>query len=237
MLTRGNSKLGKKIWQWSIPAGTTCPGKTETCDSRCYAQKGHYRQKNVSTALATNLERSRQKDFVREMNFELARRKALAVRIHAAGDFHDLVYLRKWHSIVGMNPAVTFYTYTRSWRIPELREGLTLLANECKNIRMWWSIDRESGYPQQVPRSVKTCYLSTGAHDEPPREADLVFRDHPCRREVQKWMNGVLVCPPENGATSVTCEQCGVCWRGKKVPKGEPSPVTNGRRLPLAVVG
>ncbi len=234
LLVRGNSKIGREIWQWSIPAGSTCPGRTELCDERCYAQKGFFTMPNVKSSLQERLRASRRNDFETEMIAEIKKITARVIRIHVAGDYYSLDYIDKWHNIVKACRDVTFFTYTRSWRVPELRRGLTKFAGN-PNLRLWYSIDQETGLPGNVPSGVRLAYMSVASDDIPPHRADLVFRDYNMRKTVQKRINGVQVCPPENGVTDISCQTCGICWNMTTVPKGPPE-VAVVRRRPLPLV-
>jgi hypothetical protein len=232
MLVRGNSKLGRSIWVWSIPASTTCPGKTELCDSRCYAQRGFYVMPSVKRAHERNLESSRMDDFAARIVDEINKKHITTLRIHSSGDFYSTAYIKKWHTVVKACPDTRFFTYTRSWRLSDMSKALTAFVKDCPNLKMWYSVDQQTGYPKRVPKGVRTAYMSVAVYDVPTHNTDLVFRDYGIRGTQQKYINGVLVCPPENGVSDLTCEQCGICWRrDKPVPKGIPD-----RRTPLKLV-
>lgn len=218
MLKRGNSKLGKAFWQWSITAGVTCPGKSHLCDSRCYAQKGFYSMPNVQKSLEKNYSLSRSNKFPEQMINAIRKQKARLVRIHVAGDFYSAEYASKWRAIISASPETRFLAYTRSWRVPSIRKELVNMAKTCPNLRQWWSTDQETGKPKKVPPQVRTCHMSIAAEDTPLPGSSLVFRDYADRNTIQKHKNGVLVCPPENGVTNLTCTQCGYCWRDKTTP-------------------
>lgn len=237
MLQPGNSKLGSNIYQFSIPAGgNICPGKSETCDSSCYAQKGFYSMPSVQGSLKKNYKASKRQTFVDNMLREIDKIKPNIVRIHVAGDFYDAAYIRKWKRIISATPNVIYFAYTRSWRITELRKELEKLA-KLKNLRLWWSIDNEivaELKKLKVPPRVKCAYMSVSLQDIPNSKMNLVFRDYPVRNTQQKYMNGIFVCPPENGITDLTCTECGVCYSTKKPPKRK-SEFVNGR-MPLEVI-
>jgi hypothetical protein len=234
MLTQGNSKTGRSIWCWGIPAGLTCPCKTEVCDDRCYAQKGFYLMPNVAATLYRNYEASLLDDFVQRMTEFIRKKRVSVVRIHTSGDFYSVPYIKKWHEIVRAFPHIKFFTYTRSWRAPEYREALVTFAKANENLNMWWSFDNETG-STRVPDPIKACYMSISPTDLPTTKMDLVFRDYPLRGSVVKRMNGVIVCPPENGATKdLTCEKCGICWRTRQTPPRLDIPDAR-RRVSLAL--
>jgi hypothetical protein len=230
MLSKGNSKLGRSIWCFSIPAGASCPGKSDLCSERCYAQKGFFVMPSVRKSQQTNWEASRMKDFPERMIEEIRKKKCAIVRIHVAGDLYSAEYTKKWHKIVKACPDVRFFIYTRSWRIPKIREAIDAFVKDCPNLRMWFSVDAEIAPElKNVPKRVRRAYMTVANNDIPSNKMDLVFRDYAIRNSVQKKVNGVLVCPPENGITKLNCETCGICWERTTVPKGPPDPALKGR--------
>jgi hypothetical protein len=230
LLVKGNSKLGRKIWGFSLPAGSTCPGKSDICNDRCYAQKGFFVMPSAKAAFKKRLAATKRDDFVLAMTAEIAKVRAEIVRIHISGDMYDAEYAHKWYEIVKASPATVFFMYTRSWRVDEIRPELAKIA-ALPNMRMWWSVDQETGMPTKLPKRVRTAYMAITINDAPPKKAHLAFRDYPVRGLIQKKMNDVLVCPPENGVnTGMTCEQCGNCWRRP------PEDAINSKRIALKLV-
>jgi hypothetical protein len=108
---------------------------------------------------------------------------------------------------------VKFFTYTRAWRVPSISEVLVELSR-LPNLALWYSADRETGWPEIVPPRVRIAWLMTAADEQPPPEADLVFRKLALRKQPAVEVAGVLVCPAENGQQSTaTCDRCRICWR------------------------
>jgi hypothetical protein len=210
----GNSKLGRNIYTWSIPAGSTCPGKSEPC-KECYAQDGFFRMTNVKTALEKNLELSKGKDFVDYAVKEITRLKAKVVRTHVAGDLYDKEYAVKWYKIISLLKDVRFFIYTRSWRISAIRPTITKMS-KLPNLRMWWSVDYDTGKPINKPSRVRLAYMQVKETDIPKFDVDLIFRVDELRHIKIKRINKAIVCPVENGTNiDFTCTQCGICWRDK----------------------
>lgn len=244
LLKAGNSKLGESIHVWSIPAVVTCPGSSEICRDRCYATKGFFLMNNVKAALFKNLALCASPFFVDWMINSIKRRKATILRIHAAGDFMSVAYLRSWLHIVRACPETTFYAYTRSWRIPEMRKLLPVLAAQ-PNFQLWYSCDIETGSPELLPEEskIRLAYMTVRVDDIPDKPADIVFRDYPTRGVVQKHLYGDMVCPPENGTgAKINCEKCRICFSD---PMKEPNKRSTGRfgkferptqRIPLQLV-
>lgn len=212
LLVRGNQKLGPGIFSWSLPAGETCPGQTPACASHCYAKSGHYIHQNVKEVHHRNLDLTKDDKFVGWMGRELRRTMPRVVRIHVSGDFYSPEYTAKWGRIAKAYSETTFFAFTRSWRVPQIRVELNKLA-KLPNVRLWFSVDCDTGIPKRMPRRVKLAWMQTAADDLPPR-SDLVFRVRSLRKTVTKRIGLTLVCPVENGATAhrVTCGTCRICW-------------------------
>jgi hypothetical protein len=216
-LRPGNTKLGSLVHQWSIPSGLRhiCVGASEICLMLCYAMQHHYRRDGVKDAMARNYKVSLRKDFVAIMLGWVRSLFARVVRVHASGEFYSEEYVRKWIEIVKRTPQVTYYAYTRSWADPEVYPALKELAR-LPNFIMWWSCDRATGAPPVVA-GVRRAYLSIADDDTPRFKVDLVFRNN--SKTVMKWLNGALVCPPENGVTKTTCSQCQLCFKRDAIPR------------------
>ena len=210
LLQLGNSKLGRAIHVWSIPAIDTCPGSTELCRNLCYALRHRFRFDSVKRRLAWNLRQSRRIDFVERMIAEIRSGGVLVLRLHVAGDFYDAEYVRKWLTIVKRSPRARFYGYSRSWLVPASVPALEELA-ACSAMRLWYSVDDESGVPPTVPPFVRVAYLQTTSA-KLPSDVDLVFRPHRLRTLPEL----PIVCDSETVAgkqLAVTCGSCGRCFR------------------------
>lgn len=230
MLSRGNIKLGPHVWAWNLPVVKTCPGASTACLALCYAQRGRFHSPAVQAAHWRNLERAEHARFVARLTDYLAWQNIQHVRIHVSGDFYSARYVRRWLAVVQQSPHITFYAYTRSWRVPRLHKSLRALAT-CPNFQLWLSADSSLPRPPVWP-GCRTCYLSQNDADLPPYPVDLVFRDRP--QSVRKRLGGALVCPVENGVTATTCSQCQLCWhpRFKPTPPSADTPALppSGRR-------
>ena len=212
ILAKGNDKIGDEIFAFNLPAIDTCPGMSTACES-CYAQRGRWVFSRVKEALHRNWQASRDSFFAERMIREVRRRKVRVVRIHASGDFYDARYIRCWSQIARNCCKVTFYAYTRSWRLPGLRVELEHLA-ALPNVKLWYSADQDTGMPDVLPKGVRVAWLQEDADELVPQEADLVFRVHRLRRLPAKRIGLTLVCPVEQGSgNNTTSPACGVCWK------------------------
>ena len=229
MLTPGNRKLGgRRIWGFGLPSGTTdvCPGMSAACGAHCYAAAVERYRPAAAAAYRRNLARTRRRDFAVRLRAFLIAHAVAVVRVHTGGDFFSRRYACKWFRVMRRSPRVTFYFYTRSWRVPAVRPVIERMAG-LPNCVAWYSCDRDTGVPVAVPARVRLAWLATADDDVPPAGLDLVFRIRRLRsRPVAP--GGPPVCPSEDGVTRtrrVTCDRCGVCWH--------PAPA---RRFPLPVI-
>lgn len=215
-LVRGNSKLGEDAWTWSIPAGSTCPGKTAACASVCYAADGFFKMASVKAAMAKREEFRRSDEFVDSILKQIEKNKITLLRIHVAGDYDSVAYTRRWVEIMKAVPHVTAWTYTRSWRVPRLRNDIRKLA-ALPNVNFFLSCDRDTGAPPKW-KNFKRAYMSLNDTDLPKYKVDLVFRDG--RKTLMKHTpQGAIVCPVENGVTKTTCSSCQMCFKFDKLDR------------------
>ena len=65
MLNPGNAKLGAKrrIWTFSLPSRTSCPGRSPLCARHCYSAHVERRRPSVRRRYQRNLRLSRRRDF------------------------------------------------------------------------------------------------------------------------------------------------------------------------------
>jgi hypothetical protein len=125
---------------------------------------------------------------------------------------------------------VRFYFYTRAWRDESIRTILGRMAG-LPNCRAWYSCDRETGVPPAIPPRVRLAWLSVAHDDVPPAGASLAFRIRRLRSRPATHLDGVRVCPAEDGVPRgqpVTCERCSLCW--------QPLPADPARRVGLPLV-
>lgn len=229
MLTPGNRKLGgRRIWGFGLPSGTpaVCPGLSAACQTHCYAAALEGYRPAAAAAYRRNLARSRRPDFVVRLRAFLVAHAVAVVRVHTGGDFYGRGYARKWLRVMRRSPRVTFYFYTRSWRVPAIRPVIEEMA-ALPNCVAWYSCDRDTGVPAAVPARVRLAWLATADDDVPPMGLDLQFRIRRLRHRPAA-PGGPPVCPSEDGVARrrrVTCDRCGVCWHPARA-----------RRFPLPVI-
>lgn len=216
-----NRKLGDGIYSFSIPTGIDhCPGMTKVCDSVCYAQRGFFNYPALQRAMSDARKLTESRVFVTRAIAEIQRHAIKIVRIHVSGDFYLHTgkqkdqYIRRWIKIIKACPTTKFYAYTRSWRIPELVPALRALAR-LPNMQLWLSCDGEAHKPIKIA-GTRIAYLLArpGDQEKIPARANLLFRAID-RHEVRKKIDGIQVCPVEDGVqrtTQLTCTSCRLCW-------------------------
>lgn len=171
---------------------------------------------NIKHLYIRNEEFSRDAEFVDWMNAQLVAQSVEILRLHVSGDFYDSEYTEKWLSVIRRNRGVRFFGYTHSWSAPDVEPVLRRLARQ-PNLKLWYSIDADSGIPEHIPPGVRLASLALNdeqAHAT-PKEASLVFRNHPTTL-MKKSQTGVIVCPYERGLQGVarpTCTICKLCFR------------------------
>lgn len=152
-------------------------------------------------------------------------------RIHVSGDFFHRDYVRKWAEIASRRPDVTFYAYTRSWRIKSMWNQLLLLAT-LFNVNVNLSVDSETGAPtNEFANQMRWCYLTkTDTVPSWVRPSDIIFRSNHSghkRKRKNDITNGIdpdiraplirrlvgKVCPLEQGRdiNNFSCAKCRLC--------------------------
>ena len=218
LLVPGNGKLGTAIYSWSLPAVTTCPGASPACLKACYAKRGNFVWAAIRERYRRNQKRAHRRCFVERVVREIRQRNIKVVRVHPSGDFYSANYIQKWRNIAKRCPGTVFFAYTRSWRDATLLKELQRLA-KLRNFYLWLSCDRSSERPPHMPEA-RVAFMRVGQEELPAYAIDLVFRT--TRDTVEKRVNGVFVCPTENGVqtqTKITCSKCQLCFSAKRVPR------------------
>lgn len=222
MLTAGNHKLGgRRIWGFSLPSGdfAVCPGMSDTCRAHCYAAALERYRPAVAAAYRRNLALSRRRTFATRVRAFLVAHAVAVVRVHVGGDFYSRGYAWKWLRVMRRSPRVRFFFYTRSWRVCAIKAVIDRMA-ELPNCVVWYSADRDTGVPTEVPPGVRVAWLSVTEGDVPPAGTDLAFRIRRLRRAPAQ-SGGPPVCPAEDGVSRsrrVTYEVCGRCWQAAPAP-------------------
>jgi len=191
----GNSKLGLNVFTYSKAPGRdrTCPGATEFCESVCYAMRI---MDNPHLRIIYEANEKRGADLP-DLPAE-----ARLVRGHVSGDFDSAEYVRAWIDLVRRRPDATFWFYTRSWRIAEIRPALEELR-ALPNVEVWASMDPRCEDP---PEGWRVAWIDSDARLwRDPGVAGKSYYYHGRR---------VPVCPEQTGERE-NCEACGYCFRGK----------------------
>lgn len=231
-----NRRIGPFL-NMSLPPGPggTCVGRTTLCCSlrynasgtleySCYALRGLNKWPKTVAYRQRTYELSLTPAFVPQAIAELRKSTCKYVRPHIAGDFYSAEYVDKWRDIAMRCPDKVFWTYTRSWRVAEIRPALLRLA-ELDNVNLFWSADAETdrvdGVPPIVP-AVRVAYLRTNATEQIPWYVDLIWRD---KRQKEYPEPHTFACPQGSGSTAVNadtaCNKCRWCLHTCDCTKSE----------------
>lgn len=157
-LGKGNAKLGKSIYTFSLPAGWSCPG-ADVCKSKAVTVDGKTRIKDGPRTKfrcfaasqevmypSTREARWHNLDLLRAAGGAVAMAKLLdaavegtgkregVMRIHPSGDFFSKGYFRAWLLVARKHPSWLFYAYTKSikyWseHMDDIPDNLVLTAS------------------------------------------------------------------------------------------------------------
>jgi len=129
---KGNAKLGKEVYTFSLPSGFSCP-HAKDCLSKANRETGKITDGKATQFRCFSASQESMFPPVRKQrwaNFEALKGltwermvslielslpvKANIVRIHVGGDFFSDTYFYAWLTVAKRNPDVLFYAYTKS---------------------------------------------------------------------------------------------------------------------------
>jgi len=127
----GNIKLGE-VFTFSLPSVITCPGASIWCKKYCYSLSYERLRPTCRSAYEQNLLLAKDPKQFEKIIIGVLPRILPCMRIHVSGDFWSKEYIESWIKICLAFPQTKFWTYTRSWTVPNLvgpLEQLRLLPN------------------------------------------------------------------------------------------------------------
>lgn len=201
----GNLKLGLGVFTYSRPAGAvgTCPGSTTKCEAICYAKRiagpvlDVYKQ-NVGPDVPP------------------IPAECKVLRLHVSGDFDSVPYIFNWIVQLKNRPDVTCWTYTRSWRVPELLPALEELR-ALPNVQLFASMDRS--HADVPPAGWRRAWIDGDERAGEPwmQQAYEMQQAYDIKRVNQKTFDGTMtyVCPEET-KVKTSCLECGYCFEGRR---------------------
>lgn len=213
------SKIGDSARSFGLPLKETCcngSGVATSCRHHCYVHKTREGRDGIEKRYEKNFEIAQRPDFDKLMTGAIRKSGIRHIKLHVSGDFFSTVYILAWLIIARRLRNVTFWIYTRAWRVDEFVPHLTDLSR-LPNVQMFFSHDTTSGEPPVI-EGVKRAFLSY--YDEPsPIPSDLVFRASLERRSwIKTEIGGVFVCPHQSGKEKFPpdCVSCGYCLPNRK---------------------
>jgi len=178
LISRGNLKLGI-LPSFSLPAITTCPGKTLFCDQFCFGLQGRYKMDNVKRANDRRLDATLRDDFVDTIVTEVREVNPPAFRLHTVGDFYTVEYIKKWIDIAMELPEIIFFGSTRSWRC-DFMAAILKKFRGMSNVYLKASIDLTD--PQGHPYCGWRTWSVEGPGIPCPHDYGLVDNCAACKR-------------------------------------------------------
>tara|TARA_R100000329_G_scaffold137934_1_gene119167 strand:- start:667 stop:1410 length:744 start_codon:yes stop_codon:yes gene_type:complete len=120
-LKNANSKLGRNIYAFDLPAVVSCPNYKE-CFKTCYANKGAFIWKSAKNSNTYNFAIAlHDLEFLkRELIKDIKKKKIKNIRIHSSGDFYSKQYFLMWVQIARMFPNLNLFAYTKADEIDKI---------------------------------------------------------------------------------------------------------------------
>lgn len=194
LVTRGNKKLGGRVYVTSLTSGESCPGASSWCEALCYAKKGFFQMPTIQQRYQQQLVLLREDPgaYQAQLTLEVAKlRPGSLFRFHVSGDIDSVEHVGIIAAVTKSRPDVEFWLYTRSYRVTAIRRAVEKQLFQLPNLHVWASTDP-----------------SMPAAPEGWREA-RVFDTEGEAREAR-----FPVCPEQTGLRP-DCQSCGLCWHAK----------------------
>lgn len=192
-----NTKLGN-IPSFSLPALISCPARTIVCSSICYADRFSKLYKNAEKAYKLNLTGIQDKDFVEQLVIKLTKLSTkkknpmTTFRWHVSGDWHGIKYMYDAIKIMKQFPNISFYCYTRNWRLANWLPHLEELQ-KLPNMTVFASIDDDTiSNNEWPPANYKVAYVGN-------------------KEAIVKAKYNLLPCP--NQLVGKLCDSCSLCFK------------------------
>jgi hypothetical protein len=225
----GNMKIGPNVFTYSRLPGSptnvalgydseldeegrknlrgTCPGASDECQSICYACRPVAEGGAVMRMWEINSIYPDVPPIPDECKL---------LRAHISGDFDAVRYIESWIQRLTERPDVTFWAYTRSWRVPELLPALERLR-ALPNVQLFASMDKS--ITVLPPKGWRRAWIEGDDRVQPvARNPRLQWIDT-VESQWQADITGVpelsFTCPEETGHKP-NCEACRYCFDGKR---------------------
>ena len=151
----GNKKTGN-IPTFSLPAISTCPGKTPLCTRICYAKRTERRFLRVYLTRVWNFSQViANHNWWQAIIYWIRERQAKGkpvnyFRIHEGGDFFNQRYLDQWKEIARACPETRFLAFTKSFHLD--------YSDKPDNLIIYWSV-MEDTPKERIPREGLYAYV------------------------------------------------------------------------------
>jgi hypothetical protein len=146
-LGEGKTKVGD-VFTFSLPSHTTCPGASPWCLKHCYAHRYEKLRPVCLRAYQRNLVLSQRSDEFVRLVVGVLPRILTCMRIHVSGGLYSPQYIQSWYRICLAFPQTRFWSYSRSWVVPELLPSLEQLR-ALGNVEIFASTDPTMPLPSK----------------------------------------------------------------------------------------
>jgi Gene product 88 len=204
----GNVRIANAF---SLPAGISCPGMTDYCDSVCYAGKLESIYPGFRNTVMHNWTTLQNRDMfgmhslivnmIRDFIEDCDKWNAPKFfRIHADGDFFSDDYTNAWMIAMLMFPEVTFWVYTRN-----VSAAVKIHKAKINNCSMYFSGD---------PENITVANMLNNIYGIQIAMLDDTF-------DMAKSAVKGVRCPENNGSLPLisvkgsACAVCGYCINGR----------------------
>jgi hypothetical protein len=200
ILKKGNSKLGKLIWDFSLPPVSSCPDSTK-CAITCYAVKSYELYKDAKLSWNNNF-----KLVINDIDAfktlvinQLSKGKIKTLRIHASGDFYSMEYLTAWLEIINQFPEINFFAYTKSF------QGSDLIQPKNLNIiDSFVEVDGVKYLNYAEYHIIKRIRQETKAIICPVTKGGYLKKLHRKNKDSVQYQKGLKL-------SKITCSECEFC--------------------------
>lgn len=204
---------------FGLPAGTSCPGKTEFCVS-CYADHAE-NSAGVAGLVNHNLELLQaacdvdaMAELIDEMLVRYERHADYAgidgrgrvFRIHWDGDFFSADYATAWSLAAHAHPSIDFWTYTRSF-VPALNVAPILAA--VPNLALYLSVDAANA--EHAPAVLDAYDVNVALCGSDYNRARALL-DRPSAIRCPENAGRIALMTNGTGA----CVECAICTVGRR---------------------
>ena len=140
------------------------------------------------------------------------RKDKTLLRFHPVGDFDTVPYIESWEAVLAARPWIDSFGFSRSWRIPLLRNALDGLR-ALPNVQMLASMDRAIWNKGELPPG--WFRLPSGEVRPVAGAWKQAWMGEPVPEMRRYMFSCPEMLPPDDPRWMPSCRACGACWLGQ----------------------